>query len=194
VPVKTGISSADLMGAEMAALAVLAALEYRDRTGRGQYVDLSMQDIAAWMTQTVWNAASPAQSKVRAIRCNDGFIVTRARDDELRKLSDIVPRTPSGAPESKLARHDVSQRLAQRGIAAAPVLSVHEMMAAPQTASRNLWFPVTENGETWPLLASPLRLLGTPASVRRPMPTLGADTAAIRAALHRSTAPATAAS
>ena len=62
VPVKCGISSADLMGAEMGVLAVLAALAWRDRTGRGQYVDLSMQDITAWLTQTAWGeAAAPAR-------------------------------------------------------------------------------------------------------------------------------------
>ena len=38
VPMKTVISTADLLGAEMAVLAVLAALAHRDRTGKGQYV------------------------------------------------------------------------------------------------------------------------------------------------------------
>ena len=74
-------------------------------------------------------------------------------------------------------------RLARCGVAAAPVRTVHEMLEEPQTAARELWFNVTHGGETWPLLASPMRLLGTPPAVRKAMPALGRDTAAILEAL-----------
>jgi crotonobetainyl-CoA:carnitine CoA-transferase CaiB-like acyl-CoA transferase len=190
VPLKTGISSADLMGAEMGVLGVLAALAYRDRTGRGQYVDLSMQDIAAWLTQTAWNAADP--SPVCLIACSDGHIVAEAETARLAELAcDALGSVP--ASPTRLSRREAAARLVHRGIAAAPVLTVHEMLAEPHTASRNLWFRVTEGGETWPLLASPLRLIGTPPAVRKPMPALGRDNAAILDALPRSAPIATAA-
>src|SRR5215813_14381247 len=54
VPVKTGISCADIIGAQMAVVAVLGALEARDRLGVGQAIDLSMQDCAAWVTMPLW--------------------------------------------------------------------------------------------------------------------------------------------
>jgi crotonobetainyl-CoA:carnitine CoA-transferase CaiB-like acyl-CoA transferase len=57
------------------------------------------------------------------------------------------------------------------------------MLEEPQTAARELWFNVTDGGETWPLLASPMRLLGTPPAVRKAMPALGRDTATILEAL-----------
>lgn len=60
VPLKTGPSCADIMGAACGFVALVAALEHRDACGRGQYVDLSMQDIAAWSTQTLWNGARSA--------------------------------------------------------------------------------------------------------------------------------------
>src|SRR6185437_7069114 len=56
-PLKSGISTADLMGAEMAMFAILGALDHMERTGEGQYIDLSMQDVTAWLTATTWNGA-----------------------------------------------------------------------------------------------------------------------------------------
>lgn len=55
MPFKTGISYADVIGAGMAVTAILAALEYRNRSGVGQFIDLSMQDMVAWSTQLAWN-------------------------------------------------------------------------------------------------------------------------------------------
>jgi crotonobetainyl-CoA:carnitine CoA-transferase CaiB-like acyl-CoA transferase len=57
VPLKTGPSLADVMGAATGLLAVLAALHERDASGLGQAIDLSMQDICAWALQTGWNDA-----------------------------------------------------------------------------------------------------------------------------------------
>ena len=55
IPMKTGPSIADVMGAAFAATAILGALEERRRSGLGQFIDLSMQDICAWTTQMAWN-------------------------------------------------------------------------------------------------------------------------------------------
>ncbi len=136
VPVKCGISSADLMGAEMGVLAVLAALAWRDRTGLGQYVDLSMQDITAWLTQTAWGEA--AHPPVSLVVCRDGHIV-----------AEIGAGRPAGLAREALmgaldlTRDEAVARLARCGVAAAPVRTVHEMLEEPQTAARELWFNVT---------------------------------------------------
>jgi len=169
VPVKTGPSSADLMGAELAVVAVLAALEVRDRTGRGQYVDLSMQDIAAWMTQTLWNGAEPV-ARGRVLACSDGAIHVEG-EGNLPDLSGLSRAEAVGLAES-------------RGLQAAPVETIAEVVAAPQTAARGLWFEIEDSaGRRWPLLQSPLRLLGTPPRVKRLMPPLGSDRAHYEAAL-----------
>ena len=176
VPVKCGISSADLMGAEMGVLAVLAALAWRDCTGRGQYVDLSMQDITAWLTQTAWGEA--AHPPVSLVVCRDGHIVAEIGAG---RPAEVAREALMGALD--LSRDEAVARLARCGLAAAPVRTVHEMLEEPQTSARELWFNVTDSGETWPLLASPMRLLGTPPAVRKAMPALGRDTAAILEAL-----------
>jgi crotonobetainyl-CoA:carnitine CoA-transferase CaiB-like acyl-CoA transferase len=178
VPVKCGISSADLMGAEMGLLAVLAALAWRDRTGAGQYVDLSMQDITAWLTQTAWGGEEARRTPVSLIACRDGHIVAEIEGAKSASLArEALGQELAGARD--LTKDDAVARLERCGVAAAPVRTVHEMLAEPQTVARELWFKVADGRETWPLLATPLRLLGTPPAVRKAMPALGRDTAAI---------------
>ena len=60
VPMKSGISAADIGGGQMGLLAIVAALHRRERTGRGAAVEIAMQDVGAWLTQTRWNR--PAQA------------------------------------------------------------------------------------------------------------------------------------
>ena len=50
-PLKVGVGIADIMCGMYAATAILAALHHRDKTGQGQYIDLSLLD-----TQVAWLA------------------------------------------------------------------------------------------------------------------------------------------
>jgi len=51
-PVKTGPAIADFWGGICAAISVLAALQYRNSTNSGQYIDLSMQD-SIWFLSAI---------------------------------------------------------------------------------------------------------------------------------------------
>lgn len=62
VPVKTGISAADITGGQTGLLAIIAALARRERTGRGCVIDISMQDVGLWMTQLSWHGTPPLAS------------------------------------------------------------------------------------------------------------------------------------
>jgi crotonobetainyl-CoA:carnitine CoA-transferase CaiB-like acyl-CoA transferase len=62
VPLKSGISAADIGGAQVALLAIVAALERRKRVGCGSMIDIAMQDVGAWLTQTQWNVTAKAAS------------------------------------------------------------------------------------------------------------------------------------
>lgn len=91
---------------------------------------------------------------------------------------------PIHAGRRVLAHDDIVER-GRNG--PAPVLSTKEMLEAEQTIARNLLFHVEdEDGDVWPLLASPLRLKGTPPVVKRPMGRLGSNGPAILAELGRS--------
>src|SRR5439155_15271907 len=103
-PVKAGIPVTDL-GAGLFALAgILAALQYRHRTGRGQQVDTSLVD--AGVALSVWEATEyfsglgvPApmgsahrmSAPYQAVRCADGYITIGAANDRLfRRLCELL--------------------------------------------------------------------------------------------------------
>jgi crotonobetainyl-CoA:carnitine CoA-transferase CaiB-like acyl-CoA transferase len=179
VPVKSGISSADLMGAEIAVVAILAALEARDKTGFGQFIDLSMQDVGSWLTMTLWNHDQSAPQQMM-LSASDGFVVVEAD----------APTMKAGLPAgfaTEGTREALCAALKEAGWQAAPVFSARETLEADQTRARDLLFHAQDaDGDEWPLLASPLRLKGTPPVVKRPMGNLGSDGAAILAELGRS--------
>jgi crotonobetainyl-CoA:carnitine CoA-transferase CaiB-like acyl-CoA transferase len=181
VPVKTGISCADIVGAQMAVAAVLAALEVRDRLGIGQAIDLSMQDCTAWMTMPLWGKARIAPQP-SILKANDGFVVVAPVDTEGGF------QLPAGAASSRhMTRTELAAALMARGLRAAPVLSAREMLDADQTQARRLVRTRQDAaGENWPLLASPLGLRGTRPRIRRPVPTLDSSSAEIRAELRKS--------
>jgi crotonobetainyl-CoA:carnitine CoA-transferase CaiB-like acyl-CoA transferase len=95
-PVKVGIPVTDLGAALFALSAILAALHYRVRTGRGQYIDTSL--IEAGVALSVWEAteyfsgggvpqpmgsAHRMSAPYQAIRCADGYITLAAANDRL---------------------------------------------------------------------------------------------------------------
>lgn len=57
-PIKTGISAADITGGQTGLLLVIAAIAMREKTGLGCAIDISMQDVGAWLTQQLWNGAT----------------------------------------------------------------------------------------------------------------------------------------
>ena len=165
-PLKSGISTADIMGAQMAMVAILGALDHLDRTGQGQYIDLSMQDVAAWLTQTTWNRALDGRIEPAVVKAADGYVLVEAGD---QALGEALRRAPGGtqSPEglAAMARQAIVGLLADLGVEAVPVQTVRESSKMAQTIARRLWFTMQEDGFDWPMLGSPLRLTATPPTV-----------------------------
>lgn len=177
MPVKSGISSADLLGAQFALVGVLAALEARDKDGSGAWIDLSMQDVAAWATQTSWNGRRAA-ADATVVRCRDGHVLVTPSLGG----ADIEALVGDAAHRS---RQELVQALETNNVAATPILSVREATELPQCAQRKLWSYREEAGIAWPLLASPLRLERTPPRLERLAPHLDEHRAAILAGIER---------
>jgi crotonobetainyl-CoA:carnitine CoA-transferase CaiB-like acyl-CoA transferase len=50
-PIRVGVAVSDIAGAMYATIAILAALSYRQQTGKGQFIDISLLDSTiSWMT------------------------------------------------------------------------------------------------------------------------------------------------
>lgn len=157
MPLKSGISVSDQLGGQFGLAAILAALHRREKTGQGCSIDIAMQDCSAWATQLQWNGGAPLESKM--IRVADGWVSVSA---------------DPGLDLAGASRLEAVETLASRGIQAAPVLEVAEVMRAPQCEARGLLKTVSApDGSTWRVLESPLRLHTTPARVRSAMGRLG---------------------
>jgi formyl-CoA transferase len=96
----------DISSALYAVIGILAALRHRERTGRGQYVDIAMLDAMVAMTDVVTNFWSmgvrPEPGKQLEVICegfraSDGYVVMQVvREHQFEKLADLV-----GKPEWK---------------------------------------------------------------------------------------------
>ena len=103
-PVKMGVPVTDLGAAMFALSAILAALHYRTRTGRGQHIDTSL--VEAGIAFSVWESAQYFGEGVtpealgsahrmlapyQAIRCADGYITLGAANDRLfQRFSELL--------------------------------------------------------------------------------------------------------
>lgn len=95
-PVRVGVSSADLAAGMWATIGILAALHERQRTGRGQWVDISLLDgSVAWLTYVSsgyfasgevpqrYGSAHPTIAPYQAFASADGYIMIAVGNDGL---------------------------------------------------------------------------------------------------------------
>src|SRR5688572_19636855 len=120
-PAKSGVPLSDLAAGLFGAYGVLGALEYRERTGQGQFVDTSLLEAA--MALTVWEStehwatgrtpkalgsAHRLAAPYQALRAADGWFTVGANND---KLFDAFcraidrPELPADARFSRSEEH-----------------------------------------------------------------------------------------
>lgn len=102
----------DIGSAAFGVIGALAALRHRDRTGRGQHVDISMLDSMVAMTDMVTNmwsmgvrpeAGSHPPMIIDGFRASDGwFVVFVGRAHQFPKLAETVGR-PEWLDDDRLA-------------------------------------------------------------------------------------------
>lgn len=138
-PLKVGPPVVDYATGTMGALAISSALFQRERTGRGQYIDLAMLDVAlvlmsADMTNTQWTGQPPAPAgndmKLAGARCYqtaDGSLMLGAMNrqqhrrlfiylghPEIADITDYPPRFEHGDKHAEIVQARLLTRTAQQ--------------------------------------------------------------------------------
>jgi len=103
-PVKAGFSLADLGAGMWAIIGILAALRVRDRTGEGDWIDVSLfETVVAWQTSLAeaylvtgqvggpLGSAHPTIAPYEAMEASDGYFNLAVGNDSLwEKLLDVL--------------------------------------------------------------------------------------------------------
>ena len=134
-PAKAGVPLTDLGAGLFALTGILAALEYRHRSGVGQHVDAALVD--AGVALSVWEAtqyfsgrgvpeplgsAHRMNAPYEAIRCADGYVTIGAANDRtFQRLCDALEH-PEWATDSDYA--DNARRVTHRAALAARIEEV----------------------------------------------------------------------
>ena len=165
VPTKLGISIADTTGGMVGLFCILAMLELRDKTGRGTFIDLAMQDVGLWVTQTGWRPDLRTHHTI--VGCADGDVaVINDRADVDRLL------VASGFDAATQSRDDVTAALVKKGMPAAPVRTIDEIGRSEQQTGG--FIRLVDAGKSrWPLLELPFQLSRMPEHDLKPIGPLG---------------------
>ena len=105
-PQRVGISISDLLTGAYSAIGILAALQYRERSGRGQYVDMALFDcMIAALSNVAMNYLATGDAPQRlgnahpnlgpsgAFPCSDGRIqMVTGNDSQFGKLCEVAGR------------------------------------------------------------------------------------------------------
>jgi crotonobetainyl-CoA:carnitine CoA-transferase CaiB-like acyl-CoA transferase len=216
-PMKYGVAIVDICTGMLACNTILAALNARHTTGRGQHVEVSLFDSGLAMLANV--AANHLVSGKDAGRFGNGhpnivpYTAYPTRDDmiavavgndaQFAKFSAVLGN-PGWATEPRFAKNpdrvvnrdaldalikkelqrDGAEnwitKLTAAGIPCGRINTVAQALAAPHAIARGMVtsveHPVAGNVK---MLGIPFRFSDTPASIRRPPPTLGQHTEAV---------------
>jgi crotonobetainyl-CoA:carnitine CoA-transferase CaiB-like acyl-CoA transferase len=200
---RPGVAIGDLSSGMFAVIGILAALEARHRTGRGQYVDVSMMDgLVSWMGTAIDSQLKTGHTMEMG---GAAFGVYKTKDSryvslsvalephfwrnlwqavgrpELGQLSFIERWQRNDELEGILrevfltkTRDEWVEVLASGDVPSGPVLTLDEVATDPQVQAREMVVDWrSPDGKTEKLVNHPIRFSETPAGLRLPAPRLG---------------------
>jgi crotonobetainyl-CoA:carnitine CoA-transferase CaiB-like acyl-CoA transferase len=206
-PVLIGTQIADLGGGASQAIAgILLALLVRERTGKGQYIDVSMFDgIIAWHWTTGTEYLNKGKLPRRFFGESPAYNIYKSKDGKHITLGimepwfwerfcraiereDLIPyMEPSEKSVAVIAeleqlfrtrtRDEWMKLLSEIDIPCAPVNTIEEAFSDPQTLHRRMVLEVEQpRVGKLKLLGIPLKLSETPGKVRTLSPAYGEHT------------------
>jgi crotonobetainyl-CoA:carnitine CoA-transferase CaiB-like acyl-CoA transferase len=194
-PDNNGIFIADVLSGTYAFGAILAALHQRQRTGRGQLVDVSMLESMLTMTLAEIQRAQfplppPGRPMFGPIETRDGYIMLAVASE--RTFADLAraagredwladPRFAVYADRRRywhllveeleqwsrqLTTAECQAAFERRGVPSSPYRTVEEAMADPQLAHRQAFSEVRDRAGSFRVLNPPFRFSGAPAAAQ----------------------------
>jgi crotonobetainyl-CoA:carnitine CoA-transferase CaiB-like acyl-CoA transferase len=215
-PVLTSTALGDAVGAMSAAMGVLTALYWRERSGRGQHIDASLYEPILHLVAHAASRWRPGEAPIRNGSQLPGVLrnVFLTADGRHVALSCSTPRHQAdlaalaGAPaQASLDEADyavalwIQQRsqqvviaeLTARRLPVTPVNSLEQLLADPQVCERASLLRLDDPQLGAIVLAAPTpRLSATPGRIGTTDPGLGAHTASVLEAWAPQVAEATA--
>jgi crotonobetainyl-CoA:carnitine CoA-transferase CaiB-like acyl-CoA transferase len=217
-PVKNAIPVGDLGAGLFAAVGILAALNGRQSSGVGQFIDASLLEAAlglsVWETTELWGTgrsptpigtANRMSAPYQAVKAADGYFVIGAANQKLwLTLLEVLDRRelnddPRFATNSERVAHrdaligalaptfatrpaqEWIDALLEAGVPAAPIYDYAQGLASDHVKARQMVMEIPHPVEgTFKSLGFPMKMRGTPQTVRYPPPLLGEHGAEIR--------------
>lgn len=187
-PDNCGVYIADVLSGTYAFGAIMAALNQRHATGKGQHVDVSMLESMLTLTLTEMQAAQftvpppPKRHMFSPVATRDGYIhIAIASERTFQGIAEAAGRTDwitdprfekyldrrsnwvvfmdeLEAWSRTLSSEDALAALERHAVPASAYRSVKEVMADPQLAHRHAFTEVHDKGGTFKVLNPPFRL------------------------------------
>ncbi len=218
-PVKMGVPIGDLAAGMAGAFGVAAALYRREKTGRGERIDVAMFDVqvsllnyhaqyylASGIPPEPVGSAHPNVVPYQAFESRDGYLVVAlwgvnylwpilcdaierpdlARDDRFTTNENRVKHQELLVPmlEEVFKARTTEEWMAilgPRGIPAAPVNAIDQVLALPQVEARQMLLSVAHptTGNPLTALGNPVKFTGEGEETPLPPPLLGQHTAQV---------------
>ena len=201
-PLGPGTAYADHIGGLFACLALLGALEYRQKTGQGQYIDVSQVEAMASLLGDAFVPGKETAAPHGVYRCKgeDRWCALAVFTDEEwrgfkkalgsppwadgKKFATLASRLKNkknldGLIEGWTEKHtaeEVMTLLQKDGVAAGVVQSAADLAKDPQLRQRGFFIEL-DHPQTGKTIsdAAPVRLSDTPPGYSRPAPLTGQD-------------------
>jgi len=203
--VTPGVAIGDLSSGMFAAIGIMAALMAREKTGRGQYVDVSMSDgLISWMATYIGSLAEMMQG----VRGDAGYGIFTAGDgrsftlgiahedwfwERLCTAVGLEAKRDLGAMARRQRRTELVEELqmifkqkstdewikilTDADVPVFPVNTVPEVPEDPHVKYRQMIQEITlGSGERIKQVSFPVRLSEMPREIRMPPPELGEHT------------------
>ncbi|MBL7167671.1 CoA transferase [Candidatus Bathyarchaeota archaeon] len=190
-PLQAVEAIADTIPGFSALIGILAALQYRNRTGRGQRIDVAQMDamIGVMQSFSFWELAQTTfRSAARSGRVGvsglhkalDGYVMFSLPagriTDWFKELLDVEEVTPENVGEWVERRpvEEVVKLLAKTGVPVAPVLDLDQVKANEHAIAREMFVKVDHPtlGEVI-LPGFPIKFSETKGDITMPAPLLG---------------------